>query len=151
MGKPSTHAGLSSKNKSDDPEDITGASGTVTGQGTHFRSAKDTTGLGSTTAGTDPEATGTPSTSAATADDGTAAIGQTSTYSSTPLAKGDPTSSVVDPGSSDPTSYRKPEATYEGGAGLPAGSATTAASLAFGNSQKQTGAPLSSQPGVVPS
>lgn len=39
-----------------------------------------------------------------------AAIGQTTTYSSRPLASGDPTGSVVDHQSADPMTYRRPEA-----------------------------------------
>ena len=39
-----------------------------------------------------------------------AAIGQTTTYSSRPLASGDPTGSVVDHDSTDPMTYRRPEA-----------------------------------------
>jgi hypothetical protein len=59
---------------------------------------------------------------------GRAAIGQTSTYSSNYLGSGEPTSSVVDPSSSDPTTYRKPETSHPGrdvgiGAGIGAASA----------------------------
>jgi len=42
-------------------------------------------------------------------DIGRAAIGQTSTYGSHYLGSGEPTSSIADPNSSDPTTYRKPE------------------------------------------
>ncbi len=40
---------------------------------------------------------------------GTATIGQTTTYSSRPLASGDPVGSIVDHESSDPMTYRLPE------------------------------------------
>jgi len=43
-------------------------------------------------------------------DSGTAAIGQTTTYSSRPLASGDPTGSIVDHESADPMTYKLPEA-----------------------------------------
>ena len=45
---------------------------------------------------------------------GQAAIGQTSTYSSHPLSSGDQTSSVVDPTSSDPNTFKKPETSTTG-------------------------------------
>jgi hypothetical protein len=167
MMKLATDAATSSTNKSDELEDTTSASGKVTGQGSHFHSAKEPSGLGSTTTGTEPEITGTPSTTAAApdpssaqlasgpeaagADERTAAIGHTSTYSSTPLAKGDPTSSMVDTESSDPTSYQKPEATYGGATGVPTGAANAAASTAFGNTQKQTGELCPSHSYLAPS
>jgi hypothetical protein len=61
------------------------------------------------------------------------AVGETTTYSSTPLAKGDPTSSVIDTESTDPVTYQKPEHTYTGGndTGVPEGAALLAASKAF--------------------
>jgi hypothetical protein len=130
----------------------------VSGQGSHFKSAQETTGLG-TTAGSDsapaaatstdnaqsatgPEAGGDKhvgtvdpsSTTAATEENPTSgAVGETTTYSSTPLAKGDPTSSVVDTESTDPVTYQKPEHTYTGGneTGVPEGAAVAAASKAF--------------------
>ena len=40
---------------------------------------------------------------------GSAAVGQTTTYSSQPLASGNPTGSVIDNKSSDPLTYKKPE------------------------------------------
>jgi hypothetical protein len=61
-------------------------------------------------------------------DTGRATIGQASTYGSHYLGSGEPTSSIVDPNSSDPTTYRKPETSHLGrdvgvGAGVGAASA----------------------------
>jgi hypothetical protein len=132
----------------------TGASGKVTGEGSHFGSAgtgtdsagyslgKSTTGHGYSAAepegptdssgyslGKGPQASGELEANnhinTATAEEeetdeypgdrgGQAAIGQTSTYSSHPLATGDKTSSVVDPSSSDPTTFKKPETSNTG-------------------------------------
>lgn len=75
-----------------------------------------------------------------TAEPGTA-IGQTSTYSTRHLAKGDPTPSVIDPESSDPTTFKKPESSLAGATsstetGLASNAAQLAASRAFtGSSQ----------------
>ena len=67
---------------------------------------------------------------------GTAAIGETSTYSSHHLRKGDPIGNVADTSSNDPTTYRMPEHIYgSSNAGVPAGAAGTAASLAFNKDQ----------------
>lgn len=68
-------------------------------------------------------------------------VGQTTTYSTHHLAKGDPTPSVVDPGSSDPTTFRKPESTALGtgsttAAGVPPNAAQVAASKAFSGSTR---------------
>ena len=68
-------------------------------------------------------------------------VGQTTTYSTHHLAKGDPTPSVVDPESSDPTSFRKPESTAPAtgsitAAGVPPNAAQVAASKAFGGSTR---------------
>jgi len=54
-------------------------------------------------------ATGFPSTGRSEEGSG-ATIGQTTTYSSRPLASGDPTGSVIDHQSADPMTYRRPEA-----------------------------------------
>lgn len=49
--------------------------------------------------------------STARSEDGSGAVvGQTMTYSSRPLATGDPTGSIVDHQSDDPMTYRRPEA-----------------------------------------
>lgn len=70
---------------------------------------------------------------------GTAAIGQTTTYSSRPLASGDPTPSVIDHGSRDPLTYKFPEHGHEGiSGGVPAGSAAAAATQAFKNTQGES-------------
>jgi hypothetical protein len=131
----------------------TGASGRVTGEGSHFGTGgtgtdsagyslgKSTTGHGYSAAepegptdssgyslGEGPEASGKREAknhiNIAAAEEetdeypgdrrGHAAIGETSTYSSHPLATGDKTSSVVDPSSSDPTTFKKPETSSTG-------------------------------------
>ena len=85
-----------------------------------------------------PEAAGT--TASAQGDDGAAAVGNTSIYSTTHLSKGDPTSSVIDPESTDPVTYQKPEATSHGrDTGVPDGSAQAAASKAFDGSKSSGG------------
>jgi hypothetical protein len=131
----------SSRGKNDEPEETAGATGKPSGPGSHFQSAKDTSGLSSTTtgAGSSPETGGDQhvdtvdrDTVGTSTDQPGTAIGQTSTYSSTPLAKGDPTSSVIDPESKDPMTYQKPERASYGASGVPEGSATVAASKAFG-------------------
>ena len=71
---------------------------------------------------------------------GRAAIGQTSTYGSHYLGSGEPTSSIADPNSSDPTTYRKPETSYLGrdvevGAGV--GAAGIGAASAYDGSREQ--------------
>ncbi len=76
----------------------------------------------------------------ARSDDGAAAIGPTSTYSTTRLTKGDLISSIVDPESTDPMTYQKPETSSLGqNSGVPEGSAQTAASRAFTGSQSHGG------------
>lgn len=69
---------------------------------------------------------------------GTAAIGQTSTYSSHPLPKGDTVGSVINTSSNDPITYQMPEHTYRSGAGVPLGAAGTAASIAFNKDRDQS-------------
>ena len=88
------------------------------------------------------------STSRETGDSiGSAAIGQTSTYSSHTLRHGDAVGSVIDHTSRDPTTYKMPEHTFGQGtsatgekssSGVPAGAAGTAASLAFNKHQEQS-------------
>ena len=78
--------------------------------------------------------------------DRTAAIGTTSTYSTTHLTKGDPTSSLIDIESADPVTYKKPEtSSYGHNAGVPQGSAQTAASRAFKSSNTHGGKAYSLQ------
>ncbi|KAK5449375.1 hypothetical protein LTS15_008919 [Exophiala xenobiotica] len=114
----------SSSNK-EDPESTTspsGPSGRVTGQGSHFAREEETTSSGENI--------------------GTAAIGETSTYSSHNLRKGDPIGNVADISSNDPTTYRMPEHTYgSSNTGVPAGAASTAASLAFNKDQDSSHIP----------
>lgn len=130
----------------------------MSGPGSHFRSAKEPTALG-TTAGSEMGTAPDPSTSAAQYTTGpeaggdqhvgtvdpsnmpgttqenptSGAIGETSTYSSTPLARGDPTSSVIYSESTDPMTYQKPEHLYTGSGdtGVPEGAAAMAASKAY--------------------
>ena len=78
-------------------------------------------------------------------DTGRATIGQTSTYGSHYLGSGEPTSSIVDPNSSDPTTYRKPETSHLGqdvGVGAGVGAAS-----AYDGSQEQPGVQSSLQSG----
>ena len=127
------------------------------GQGSHFSSAKDVgiDSLGTTVTGQQDSAVGgtrsDPTAAQATAgpeaggaghigtvssdSQGTssAAIGQTSTYSTHHLGKGDPVGSVADTQSTDPVSYQRPETATIGSAGVPPGSAQTAATRAFEN------------------
>lgn len=73
---------------------------------------------------------------------GRAAIGSTSTYKSTYLGSGEPTSSVIDPMSSDPNTYRKPETSHLGrdaGIGAGVGAAGIGAASAYDGSRGQTG------------
>ena len=72
-----------------------------------------------------------------TGDDGSAAIGSTSTYSSHHLTKGDPTSGIIDHQSRDPTTFQTPEKSAV--LGVPSGAATTAASTAFNNGKEREG------------
>jgi len=90
-----------------------------------------------------------PSTLRANDESGTAAIGTTSTYSSQPLASGDPTGSVVDHQSTDPLTYKLPEAgsrtsaaTQASGSTAPSNAASTAASLAWNKSKSLVLCPL---------
>ena len=164
---------ISSRNKSstEEPEEApsapstSAASGKLTGPGSHFRSAKESSGPGSNTTGMEPDTTGTaasttapepsaaqytsgPEAGGATSEQPAAAIGETSTYSSTPLASGDPTGSVVDPESSDPMTYQKPETSYGGDgnkSGVPPGAASVAATKAFSRSTSE------GMPGSYPS
>ncbi|ETN46840.1 uncharacterized protein HMPREF1541_01029 [Cyphellophora europaea CBS 101466] len=160
-----------SRNKETEAEDTSSrptAGGKVTGQGTHFPSSQtmDTgDNLGSTVGGqqdpgiggtrsdpqaalssTGPETSGGGHISTANpsgTSQGATAIGQTSTYSTHHLSKGDPTPSVVDPQSSDPTSFKKPEASTGAGtgAGVPPNAAQVAASKAFTGSSHKEGMP----------
>ena len=80
-------------------------------------------------------------------DVGRATIGQTSTYGSHYLGSGEPTSSIVDPNSSDPTTYRKPEASHLGrdvGLGAGVGIAGIGAASAYDRSRDESGL----QPGL---
>ena len=81
-------------------------------------------------------------------DTGVAAVGQTSTYRKSYLGSGQPTSRIVDPDSSDSTTYRKPESSSLGrdaaiGAGV--GAAGVGAASAYDGSRDQPG--LSSSTG----
>ncbi len=107
----------------------------------------ETTGTASTTEGAPNPSTGEhrsgPETGGIT-EQPSAAVGETSTYSSTPLPKGNSTGSVVDPESSDPMTYQKPETSYGGdgnNSGVPPGAASLAATRAFSRS---TGEPWAS-------
>lgn len=69
---------------------------------------------------------------------GTAAIGQTTTYSSQPLASGDPTGRIVDHSSKDPMTYKMPEVGHASAAakgpsdrGVTSPAASAAASAAW--------------------
>lgn len=73
---------------------------------------------------------------AQTATAGSAAVGSTSTYSSHHLGTGDPNPSVVDRSSNDPTTYQTPEKNLD--TGVPAGSATMAATAAFAGRKEGT-------------
>lgn len=71
---------------------------------------------------------------------GRAAVGQTSTYGSHYLGPGEPTSSVIDPNSSDPTTYRKPEIAHLGrdaGIGAGATAAGVGAASAYDRNRDQ--------------
>jgi hypothetical protein len=135
----------------------------LTGQGSHFGAGEDTTNSsaghtsGSFAAGssrsTPAETSWTanqildipqPQIDSARSDDiGTATIGETSTYSSHSLGRGDTLGSVIDPRSKDPTTYKTPEHSYtqpgptsgmssaSAATGVPSGAAGTAALLAF--------------------
>lgn len=157
--------------KDDEAMYETGASGKLTGEGSHFGTGgtgtdsagyslgKDTEGHGFSAAeptgntdssgyaiGKGPEALGTREegnhiNTAATASaldesDGTgqAAVGQTSTYSSHPLATGDKTSSVIDPSSSDANTFKRPEVSSTAGVGP--GAAEAAARKAYDHSSE---------------
>lgn len=153
-----------SRSKEAEAEDTTtaGATGKVTGQGSHFSSTKamDRDTLGATAAAQQDAGVGAPTTDprAAQATGGPEVgggehvgtvnpsqlsqggsdppAGQTTTYSTHHLTKGDPTPSVIDPESSDPTTFKKPEATAPatGSAGVPPNAAQVAASKAFSGS-----------------
>ncbi|KIV96078.1 hypothetical protein PV10_03658 [Exophiala mesophila] len=127
----------------------------MTGQGSHFPQGKfapDTSQASNSglVSGTDArqglhQSFNSPTTSD---NNGSIALGQTSTYSSFSLRKGDPVGSVVDHNSQDPTTYKMPEHSFGGASsGVPPGSAGTAASLAF----SQHGDPSTSNiPGAYP-
>lgn len=153
-----------SKETEADDTATAGATGKVTGQGSHFSSTKamDRDTLGATAAAQQDAAAGgpTPDPKAAQATGGPEQggsdhvgtvnpsqlsqssseppVGQTTTYSTHQLGKGDPTPSVVDPGSSDPTTFKKPESTAPaaGSAGVPPNAAQAAASKAFSGSAR---------------
>jgi hypothetical protein len=81
-------------------------------------------------------------------DTGRAAIGQTSTYGSHYLGSGEPTSSIADPNSSDPATYRKPETSHLGrdvGVGAGIGAAGIGADSAYDGSREQPGVQSSLQ------
>lgn len=140
---------------SEEVEDSTGPSGRLTGQGSHFTSGtttgqsylfslytanvvsgtdpRDNTGLtgGPGTGGTEHGTTTEPSS-------GSAAIGETTTYSSQKLSPGDPISSVIDNQSDDPITYKKPESSRTSG-GVTSGAAQAAAGKAFHDDQQRKG------------
>ncbi|KAK5325816.1 hypothetical protein LTR93_004037 [Exophiala xenobiotica] len=130
----------SSSNK-EDPESTTspsGPSGRVTGQGSHFAREEETTSSGYLPGTDAKQSAGTTSGE----NIGTAAIGETSTYSSHNLRRGDPIGNVADTSSNDPATYRMPEHTYgSSNTGVPAGAASTAASLAFNKDQDSSHIP----------
>src|SRR5690348_9532184 len=66
-------------------------------------------------------------------DSGDATIAETSKYASYQLKDGDPTSSVADPTSQDPTTFKKPEISSTG-----AGAGAGAGKITFRGRQKQT-------------
>ncbi|KAL2415490.1 hypothetical protein ABEF95_003905 [Exophiala dermatitidis] len=69
---------------------------------------------------------------------GVAAIGETLTIKKRVLPKGDPVPSVIDPTSSDPTTFKMPEhSSYQPVAGVPPGAAETAASRAFNKANER--------------
>ncbi|KIX93210.1 uncharacterized protein Z520_11064 [Fonsecaea multimorphosa CBS 102226] len=122
-----------------DAEESTGPSGRVTGQGSHFPKGEEQP-VGATTAPQENTMTGdTLGTGAGQThealptgpDPGTAAIGETSTYSSRTLRKGDPVPNIVDSRSEDPTTYRAPEHSYVSSTGVPEDGPLRAAALAF--------------------
>ncbi|KAJ9605691.1 hypothetical protein H2200_009540 [Cladophialophora chaetospira] len=130
----------------------------LTGQGTHFPkqgegSATGISGQANPTAGYvpgtdikhDPEASATSGLTGP--GSGTAAIGETSTYSSHALPKGDTVGSVAHQGSSDPTTYQMPEQSYSASRGVPAGGPLAAAAAAF---HKEKGYSTSNLPGGFP-
>ncbi|OQU99263.1 hypothetical protein CLAIMM_04923 isoform 2 [Cladophialophora immunda] len=126
-----------------DAEDRAGPSGRLTGQGSHFPKSEEQSADASaapqenTPAG-DALGVGAqqtheahPVTGSSGPDPGTAAIGETSTYSSHTLRKGDPIPNVVDSRSEDPTTYRTPEHSYGSNKGVPEGGPLAAAAHAF--------------------
>ncbi|KAI1609502.1 hypothetical protein EDD36DRAFT_73137 [Exophiala viscosa] len=122
----------------------TNTSARLTGQGSHFHKDDQSEPTSSGyLQGTDARQPTGP-----TSDEelGTVAISETSTYRKHHLPKGDTVGSVIDPSSTDPTTYRMPEHTYQANTGVPAGSAETAATLAFKDLD-----PIASQiPGAFP-
>lgn len=103
----------------------------MSGQGSHFGRNNDEPAL------SEGQTPGTASSTTSPQDDGEARIGSTTTYSSRPLASGDPVGSVVDHESKDPMTYRRPEHYHSEAAetvsgGVPSGAAAIAASKAFG-------------------
>ncbi|KAK5055247.1 hypothetical protein LTR84_012997 [Exophiala bonariae] len=137
------------------------------GQGSHL--SKATTSTGGNTggfvdqpttqipSGAGTGTTGISSTSHETGDStGSAAIGQTSTYSSHTLRHGDAVGSIIDRSSRDPTTYKMPEHTFgqgtsasgeHSGSGVPPGAAGAAASAAFNKHNDQS---TSNIPGAFP-
>ncbi|KIW19050.1 hypothetical protein PV08_03340 [Exophiala spinifera] len=129
-----------------DPDGSTsvGPTGRMTGQGSHFPKAEDTTSF----AGVPGSATKQSGQLNPDDEIGTAAIGTTSTYSSHHLAKGDPVGNVIDSHSADPTTYKTPEHMYGSSSiGVPEGAAGTAASLAFNKDRQHS---TSQIPGAFP-
>lgn len=108
----------------------------------------------------DTDTTGPSSTSYNTGDSvGSAAIGQTSTYSSHTLRHGDAVGSVIDRSSRDPTTYKMPEHTFgqgtsatdeHSGSGVPPGAAGAAASAAFSKHNDQSSESEHSSPSHRP-
>ncbi|KIW88316.1 uncharacterized protein Z519_10883 [Cladophialophora bantiana CBS 173.52] len=140
-----------------DTQEKSGPTGRLTGQGSHFPQREDqpagdaTASQENTTAGyvlgafilartTSLHRAYRPTNSATDTDarqpksgpdSGTAAIGETSTYSSHALPKGDTVGNVVDSRSEDPTTYRVPEHSYLSSKGVPEGGPLAAAAHAF--------------------
>ncbi|OAL35365.1 hypothetical protein AYO20_05416 [Fonsecaea nubica] len=124
-------------------EDKTGPSSRLTGQGSHFPKNEEqpvgaATGLQENiavgdTRGTDIQQArgGNLASQLPGRGPGTAAIGETSTYSSHTLRTGDPVPNVVDFRSEDPATYQAPEHSYVSSRGIPEGGPLAAAAHAF--------------------
>ncbi|EXJ66548.1 uncharacterized protein A1O5_10217 [Cladophialophora psammophila CBS 110553] len=126
-----------------DTQEKSGPTGRLTGQGSHFPKREDQP-AGDATASQENTAAGyvlgtgakqaneaDPASGLSGPGSGTAAIGETSTYSSHTLTKGDTVGNVVDSRSEDPTTYRVPEHAYLSSKGVPEGGPLAAAAHAF--------------------